>query len=122
MRKFSWVLAGAVGAGAIFAAGGAANATPVGFNYSGTCAEACMGNVTITPGAGTLTVVLTNTEANVRSAGDLISNLEITPSGSAGSPTLGSQAGSLITVTSNTGPYTTSPGPPTHWEVSASGG
>jgi hypothetical protein len=64
-----------------------------------------------------LTVVLTDTQANPRSAGDLLSSIEITPSGSVGTPTLSSQAGSLITVTSTTGPYTTSPGPPTHWGV-----
>ena len=65
--------------------------------------------------------MLRDTQANPASAGDLISNLEITPSGSLGTASLFSQSGSLITITSNTGPYTTSPGPPTHWEASTSG-
>jgi PEP-CTERM motif-containing protein len=121
MRKFLSFGAGAVAASLLLAAGGGANATPFFFNASGTCSEACAANAEITPGAGTLTVVLTDSQANPRSAGDLLSNLEITPSGSVGSASLFSQAGSLITVTSTTGPYTISPGPPTHWEASTSG-
>jgi hypothetical protein len=122
MRQYLSVLGGAVAAASLLAAAGAVKAAPVGFNYSGTCAEACMGSATITPGTGTLTVVLTNTQANPISVGDLISDFEITPSGTVGSASLSSQAGSLITVTSKTGPYTVSPGPPTHWEASTSGG
>jgi len=97
-------------------------ATTFEFTNSGTpaCSEACSATAAITPGAGTLTVVLTDTQANPRSAGDLLSSIEITLSGSQGSPTLSSQAGQVITVASNTGPYTTSPGPPTHWGVGVS--
>lgn len=84
MRKFSWVLAGAAGAGLMLAAAGGANAGVFNFNYSSGCPEACMGNATITTGSGMLTVVLRDTQANPASAGDLISNLEITPSGSLG--------------------------------------
>jgi hypothetical protein len=116
------VLAGAVAAASIFAAAGTAQATPQTFTYSGTCAEACMGNAVVTPGTGTLTVVLTNTQANPTSVGDLISNFEFTPSNLTGSPTLGMQTGSLITVTSTTKPYTITSGPPSEWEVSAAGG
>ncbi|HEY1258056.1 MAG TPA: PEP-CTERM sorting domain-containing protein [Stellaceae bacterium] len=122
MRKINAFLGGALAAAALAAAGGAAKATTFGFNFSGGCPEACMGNAILTPGAGTLTVVLTNTQANPTSAGDLISNFEITPNGTVGSASLTSQTGGLITVTSNTGPYVTSPGPPTHWEAGTSGG
>src|SRR6516162_1889320 len=104
---------------ALFAAS-TAHAATFTFGFSGTCSEACSATAAITPGAGTLTVVLTDTQANPRSAGDLLSSIEITLSGSQGSPTLSSQAGQVITVASNTGPYTTSPGPPTHWGVGVS--
>jgi hypothetical protein len=101
---------------------GTTQATPFTFTSSGSppCSEACSASATITPGAGTLTVVLTDTQANPRSAGDLLSSIEITLSGSQGTPTLSSQSGQLITVASNTGPYTTSAGPPTHWGVGVS--
>jgi PEP-CTERM motif len=121
MRKFHLALAGAVAAVSLLAVVETAQATTFDFNVTGGCSEACAANASITPGAGTLLVVLNDTEANPRSAGDLLSSIEITPSGSAGTPTLSSQAGSLITVTSTTGPYTTSPGPPTHWGTGASG-
>ena len=121
MRKFYGFLSGAAAAAALLTAAGAAKATPLGFNYSGTCAEACMGNAIVTIGSGTLTVVLTDTQANPRSVGDLISNFEITLNGGAGSASLGSQAGSLVTITSTTGPYVRSPGPPTNWEASSAG-
>jgi hypothetical protein len=102
--------------------GSGAQATTFDFTVTGGppgpgCSEACSATAAITPGTGTLTVALTDTEANPRSAGDLLSSIEITPSGSVGTPSLSSQAGSLITVTSTTGPYTTSSGPPTHWGV-----
>lgn len=121
MRKFHLLLAGAVTAGSLLAVGGVAKATPFFFDVTGGCSEACAANAVITPGAGSLTVVLNDTQANPRSAGDLLSSIEITPSGAVGTPSLFSQAGSLITITSNTGPYVTSPGPPTHWGVGASG-
>jgi hypothetical protein len=108
----------------LFATSGA-QATPFYFNVtspSGGCSEACAANAVITPGAGTLTVVLNDTEANPASAGDLLSSIEITPSGTLGTPTLTSQAGTLITVASTSGPYTTSPGPPDHWGVGTSSG
>ena len=112
------ILAGAATLGLLplFASSGA-QATPFSFSASGGCSEACSASATITPGAGTLTVVLTDTQANPRSAGDLLSSIEITPGGTVGTPSLTSQAGTLITVDSTTGPYTTSPGPPTHWGV-----
>jgi len=89
---------------------------------SGGCSEACAANVSITPGAGTLTITLTDTQANPHSAGDLLSGLTISTNlGSLGTATLGSQAGGLITVASTTGPYTTSGGPPTHWGAGVSG-
>lgn len=122
MRKINAFLGGALAAAALAAAGGAAKAGPFFFSVTGGCSEACAANAIITPGAGTLTVVLNDTEANPRSAGDLLSSIEITPNGSVGSPILSSQLGQLITVTSTTGPYVTSPGPPDHWGVGASGG
>jgi hypothetical protein len=121
MHRSSTVLGGAVAAAALLAAAGAADATPFFFNASGTCSEACAANAVITPGAGELTVVLNDTQADPRSAGDLLSNFEITPSGTLGSASLSTQSGSLITVESNTGPYTITAGPPTHWEAGTSG-
>jgi hypothetical protein len=105
----------------MFALAGAAQATSFTFTVTGGCSEACSGTAVITPGAGTLTVVLTDTQANPHSAGDLLSSIEITPSGGPGTTTGLTQAGQLITVTSNTGPYGTSPGPPTHWGVGVEG-
>lgn len=127
MRIFQVVLAGAMAAGALLAGQGAAQATPFLFNVTGGppgpgCSEACAANAVITPGAGMLTVVLNDTQANPRSAGDLLSGIEIALSGSLGAPTLLSQSGQLITVTSNSGPYTTSAGPPGHWGVGTSAG
>jgi hypothetical protein len=98
---------------------GSAQATSFTFTSVGSCSEACSGTAVITPGASTLTVVLTNTQANPHSAGDLLSSIEITPNitlSSIGGVFL-QQSGQLITVMSTTGPYTTSPGPPFHWGV-----
>lgn len=108
-------------AGIAFAtiAAGTAQATTYNFGFSGTCSEACSATAAITPGAGTLTIVLTNSQADPRSAGDLLSGIEI---GLGGTATLGSQSGALITVASNTGPYATTGGPPTHWGAGSSGG
>jgi len=92
-----------------------AQAVPFSFTASGGCSEACSASATITPGAGTLTVVLTDTQANPRSAGDLLSSIEITPSGSLGTPTLASQNGSLIDVTPGAATGTPVAGNPTHW-------
>src|SRR5215471_7847077 len=91
-------LAAVAGAAAFFAAAGSADALQFTFKSSGTpaCSEACSATATITTGAGTLTVVLTDTQANPRSPGDLVSSIEITPSGAVGTPTLSSQAGQLI--------------------------
>lgn len=99
-----------------------ARATPFAFVSSGSCSESCSAKAVITPGAGSLTIVLTDTQINPRSAGDLLSSIEVTPSGSLGTPALLSQNGTLITVTSNTGPYAVTPGPATHWGVGVSGG
>jgi hypothetical protein len=76
----------------------------------------------ITPGAGTLTVVLNDTEADPRSAGDVLSSIEITPSGTLGTPTLTTQAGSLIDVTPGASAGTPIAGSPTHWGVGTASG
>jgi hypothetical protein len=120
--KAHFLTFGAIGIAGMVACAGQAKATTYDFTFSGTCSEACSASASVTPGNGTLTVVLTDTQANPRSAGDLLSSLEITPSGSLGTPTLSSQNGQLITVTSNTGPYTITSGPPTHWGVGTAGG
>jgi hypothetical protein len=114
------ILAGAAALGTLSFGTFAAQANPFLFDVTGGCSEACAATASITAAAGKLTVVLTDTEANPRSAGDLLSSIEITPSGTVGSPTLSSQTGTLITVASNTGPYSTSPGPPNHWGVGIS--
>ena len=118
--KFAPMLAGAAALGTLAFGTVTAQANPFLFDVTGGCSEACAATASITVAAGQLTVVLTDTEANPRSAGDLLSSIEITPSGAVGSPTLSSQAGSLITVASNTGPYSTSAGPPSHWGVGVS--
>jgi hypothetical protein len=120
--KTSTLILHAVTVAGVVAFSANANAIPFAFVSSGTCSEACSATAVITPGAGTLTIVLTDTQINPRSAGDLLSSIEVTPSGSLGTPTLLSQNGHLITVTSNTGPYTVTSGPPTHWGVGTSSG
>jgi PEP-CTERM motif-containing protein len=122
MGRWFGVIAGAAVAGAMLGAAGAAKATPFFFNVTGGCSEACAANAIITPGAGSLTVVLNDTEANPRSAGDLLSGIEIIPSGSDGTPTLTTQAGSLINVTPGANVGTPVAGSPTHWGVAASKG
>jgi hypothetical protein len=122
MTRSSVAVAGALAAGWLLAGPGTAQATTFGFNFSGTCAEACSANAEVTPGAGTLLVVLNDTQANPRSAGDLISDFEIKLNGSQGSASLSSQTGSLIRVTSKNKPYVTTGGPPTHWAAGVSGG
>jgi hypothetical protein len=112
------ILLATVSAAALFA-GSAAQATTLTYSGSGGCSEACSATATVTTGAGNVTVVLTDTQANPASAGDLLSNFHIALPGS---PTGLTQAGTLITVASTTGPYATTAGPPTHWEVSTSGG
>jgi hypothetical protein len=100
-----------------------AQATPFEFGNSGTpaCSEACGATATITPGTGTLTVVLNDTESDPRSAGDLVSSIEITLTGAQGTPTLGSQAGALIDVAPGASSGTPVAGSPTHWGVGVSG-
>src|SRR5215470_15769585 len=115
-------LAAALGAACVAASAGSAQAASFNFSNSGTppCSEACSATATITTGAGTLTVVLTNTQANPRSAGDLLSSIEITLTGSQGTPTLSSQAGALINVTPGAASGTPVAGSPTHWGVGVS--
>ncbi len=122
MRSSIPLTAAALAAAGLLGGGQAAKATTYNFNFSGTCSEACAANASITPSAGQLLVVLRDTQANPRSAGDLLSSIEITTSSGTGTPSLTSQLGTLITVTSTMGPYTTSPGPPTHWGIGTSGG
>lgn len=112
----------AVSAAGMAALPGQAGATTFDFASSGTCSEACSATAAITPGSGTLTLVLTDTQSNPRSAGDLLSGIEISLSGPLGTPSLTSQNDQLIAVTSNTGPYTTTSGPPAHWGVGTKSG
>ena len=120
--KTSTLLLHAVAVVGVVGFSASAGATTFNFVSSGSCSEACSASAAITPGAGILTIVLTDTQANPRSAGDLLSSIEVTPSGSLGTPSLTSQNSDLITVTSNTGPYTITPGPATDWGVGTSGG
>lgn len=119
-----WLIATAAMAGVTLVSlttGPTAQATTFNFAFTGTCSEACGATAAITPGTGQLTVVLADTQANPFSPGDLLSGIEILPSGAVGSPTLSSQAGSLINLTSN-GPGTAQTGNPTHWGVGLSSG
>lgn len=121
MRKLVSALAFG-GAAALALLSPPAHATPFAFNVTGGCSEACAANAVITPGAGTLTIVLNDTQANPRSAGDVLSSIEITPSGSLGMPSLTTQAGSLIDVTPGSNAGTPIAGSPTHWGVGTSSG
>jgi hypothetical protein len=111
------ILYATVSAAALFAAS-TAQATVQTYSATGTCSEACGASATVTTGSGSLTVVLTNTQANPRSLGDLLSNFEITLGGSA---SLTSQAGNLINI-DGSGNVTTASGNPTHWTAGSSGG
>jgi hypothetical protein len=108
-------------------AGGPAAANVISFNVTGGppgpgCSEACAANATITTNAGSLLVTLNDTQANPRSAGDLLSSIEITTSSGAGTPSLMTQAGALIDVTPGASSGTPVAGSPTHWGVGVSGG
>ncbi len=104
-----------------------AEATPVAspmefMTATSNCSETCGATATFTPGAGTLTIVLTNTEANIRSAGDALSDIEFLPSGTLGTAaSVSSQTGSLIDVTSGN-PGSPVSGDPTRWGASITGG
>lgn len=123
-RVFSWNTLWPMAASAIVAMtalSGAAGAQTFNFMSSGTCgSEACSAYAAITPGNGTLTVVLTDMQANPVSAGDLLSAIKITLSSSAITATLSSQNGALIDVIGN-GPGASVAGAPTHWGVGVSG-
>jgi len=107
----------------MFALAGTAQATSFTFTATGGChSVACSGTAVITPGAGTLTAVLTSTQANPQSSASPLSGIEIIPLGGPGTTTGLVQTGQLITVTSTMGPYTTSPGPPTHWAAGVGSG
>ena len=82
--KSAPMLAGAAALGALVFGTVAAQANPFLFEVTGGCSEACAATASITVAAGQLTVVLSDTEANPRSAGDLLSSIEITPSGAVG--------------------------------------
>jgi hypothetical protein len=103
----------------MFVLTGTAQATSFTFTSVGMCSDACSATAVITPGAQTLTVVLTDTQANPHSAGDLLSSIEITsnvPPIAVGGVFL-QQSGQLITVVSTVGPYPPTPGTPSHWFV-----
>jgi len=86
------------------------------------CSEACRATATITfVSSGILEVQLSDTEANPKSAGDLLSGIIISLGESAGPVSLTSQSGPLINVTGNNNGYTTVSGSPTHWGVGSSG-
>ena len=113
------VLAGLI----IFAATGVAQAVPFTFNASdGSGDDAVSATATITPGAGQLTVVLTNTLPDPRSAGNLLSDISLTLNTLPGVITLASQLGSLIDINvSAGGTFTSHSGDPTHWDVELTG-
>lgn len=120
--RFPSALAGVVVAVTAIAAAETARANQFDFMSSGSCSEACSANAAITPGAGMLTVVLTDTQANPRSIGDVLSDIEIKLNGtSQGTASLTSQMGSLIDVP-KAGPGTTVSGSPTAWTATTSGG
>jgi hypothetical protein len=68
------------------------------FAVSGGCSETCAAYASITPGDGMLTITLTDTEANPRSAGDLLSGIDFTINGIPGTASLASATGSLVSV------------------------
>jgi hypothetical protein len=82
-----------------------AQANPFFFTATGGCSEACAANA------------LSTSPAERGSACVSVSSIEITPSGSVGSPSLTSQAGSLINVTPGGAAGTPVSGNPTHWGV-----
>jgi hypothetical protein len=120
--KSSAVLASLAVAGLLVAAG-SAQATTFSFNVTGGCSEACAANALITPGAGTLHVVLSDTQADPRSAGDLVSSLEMVTNAVLAGTSLTAQAGSLLAVPDDP-PNNTAvgvAGDPTHWHASGAG-
>jgi hypothetical protein len=98
-----------------------AQTTTFDFMVSGSCGgESCSAYAAITPGNGTLTVVLTDEETNPLSAGALLSAIRIATSSSPGTPTLLSQNGALVDIGSK-GSVKSVAGNPTHWGVGVSG-
>lgn len=100
-----------------------ARATTYNYAFSGTCGSdgACASTAAITPGAGSLTIVLTDTLANPTSPGELLSGIAFTLGGAIGTPSLNAQLGALVDITGN-GPATSVSGNPTHWGVGTSSG
>jgi hypothetical protein len=126
MRKLNFLpmFVGLITAGLVLVSAGTARATTFDFMSSGSppCSEACSATAAITPGAGSLLVSLTDTQADPRSAGDLLSSIEITLSSGPGTPSLTTQAGPLINVTPGASAGTPVAGSPTHWGVGVSAG
>jgi hypothetical protein len=102
---------------------GPAQATTYNYAFTGTCGSsgACASTAAITPGAGILTITLTDTLANPTSAGELLSGIEFTIGGILGTPSLTSASGALVDITGN-GPPKSVTGNPTHWGVGTSSG
>jgi hypothetical protein len=126
LRRFRWAnrwLTAAAAMVGMIAVSTVANAQTTTFDFmvNGSCGgESCSAFAAITVANGTLTVVLTDDETNPTSAGALLSAIEITTSGSLGTPALSSQSGALVGIGSN-GSLTSVAGNPTHWGVGVSG-
>jgi hypothetical protein len=77
------------------------------------------GKAVITVSGDTMTISLTNLEANASSIGQAISGIELVYGSGAPTPTSFSQNGQLITITNPT--YHDDSGSPTHWGDAVSG-
>ena len=104
-----------------------AKAGPIISNWAvtGLCSggEACGASATVTEtydtnGTATFEIALTDTEANPKSAGDLLSGFTFSLNDTySSSVKVSPQSETLITVKSATGPYTEKSAAPTHWGV-----
>jgi hypothetical protein len=106
-------------AGSLLVSAGTAHATFT-FTANGSGNDGPLsGSAAITPGNGTLTVVLKDLLADPTSPGQLLSSIEITLNGSAGTVTNLTQSGQLIDINNKVPSNVV--GNPTHWGTGTSG-
>lgn len=98
-----------------------AKADAVSFNFSGNISGGVAGTVVFTVTApGSLTVAITDTEANPTSVGQLISDLIFNVSGMTGAATMTSSSGQEVSIAKTTGVATPGATGNTMWGINSS--
>jgi hypothetical protein len=123
--KKRWLMGLGVAGLVLFLVGVAspASADSVSFNFPGTVAASPVSGIIafLVPSANNLIVDITDTQANPRSVGQLISDISFTASGTTGPATVMSSSGQKISIAKKTGIAILGPVCPMMWGINNSG-